>query len=204
MIERQRRDELLRKIVAIVALIGSGAVIVAIIGSVGMQFVGGKGQDPTQNAPRTSGSAAAPAAKIKPLPVRPVQEIRSPDECPPPQGPPQLFAPTDVVTVCDMTRTAAYVLGPQAIELLLTAADSVKSPASEFYVVRVTMQPASAGAFADVTAGHVGQQLAFVRDGVVVSAPQITSPINSQVLELSGNLTAQQADDMARMLRQPA
>jgi preprotein translocase subunit SecD len=202
-IERRRRTELLRKSVAMVALIGSVAVIVAIIGNVWMQIIGGEPQDstPAQDTPRTSGSVAA--ANIKPLPVRPVQEVRTPDQCPPSQGPPPLLAPSDVVTVCDMTRTAAYVLGPQAVELQLTGVDSVKSPASEFYVVRVTIQPASAAAFADVTASHVGQQLAFVRDGIVVSAPQITAPVDSEALELSGNLTVQQAEDMARLLRQP-
>ncbi len=203
MIERQRRTELLRKFLAVVALIGSVAVIVAIVGAVWMQLVGGSNHDSTPTA-RTSAPAAAPAPNIKPLPVRPVQDIRSPDECPPPQGPPLQLSPTSVVTICDMARTAAYVLGPQAIELQLTGVDSVKALASESYVVRVTMQPSSAAAFADVTAAHVGQQLAFTRDGVVVSAPQISAPINSEALELSGNLTAQQADDMARLLRQPA
>ena len=203
MIERQRRTELLRKFLAVVALTGSVAVIVAIVGAVWMQLVGGKNDDSTPT-PRTSTPAAAPAQNIKLLPVRPVQDIRSPDECPPPQGPPLQLSPTSIVTICDMARTAAYVLGPQAIELQLTGVDSVKALASESYVVRVTMQPASAASFADVTAAHVGQQLAFVRDGVVVSAPQISAPINSEALELSGNLTAQQADDMARLLRQPA
>lgn len=202
MIERGRRTQLLKKILAVVALLGSLAVIVAIIGSVWMQLIGGKAEDPGQ--PPGTSRPAAPAPNIKPLPVRPVQEVRSPDECPPSLGPPKLLPPSAVVTACDMTRTAAYVLGPQAIELQLSAVESVKLPTSEFYVVQVTMQPASAAAFADLTAHHVGRQLAFVRDGVVVSAPQISAPIDSRGIELSGNLTAQQADDMARILRQPA
>lgn len=201
MIER-RRTELLRKFLAVVALIGSVAVIVAVISTVWTQIVT-RGTDESPPAP-TSRPVVAPAANIKPLPVRPVQEVRTPDECPSAQGPPPLLVPADVVTVCDMTRTAAYVLGPEAVRLQLTGVDSVKSPASDFHVVRVTMQPASAAAFADLTAGHVGQQLAFVRDGVVVSAPQITAPINSEALELSGDLPAQQADEVARLLRQPA
>ena len=189
----QRRGEFLRKLFAIVALIGTLAVVVAIIGGVWMRIAGDDQQSaPAQDTPPTS----------KPLPVRPVQEVRAPDQCPPPGGPPRLLVSSDAVTVCDVPRSAAYVLGPQAIELQLTQVDSVKSPTSEFYVVRVMMRPVSAAAFADLTARYVGQQLAFVRDDVVVSAPQITAPINSQVLEISGQLTAQQADEVARLLRQ--
>ena len=95
------------------------------------------------------------------------------------------------------------MLGPQAIELQLTQVDSVKSPTSEFYVVRVTMQPVSAAAFADLTAGYVGQQLAFVRDDVVVSAPRSPHPSTPRCSKSPANLTAQQADDVARLLRQP-
>ncbi|MFZ0834663.1 MAG: hypothetical protein WAM92_16625 [Mycobacterium sp.] len=202
MIEPRRRAQLLKKILAVVALLGSLAVIVAVVGSVWLQLIGGRAEDPGQ--PPGTSTPATPAPNIVPLPVRPVQEVRSPDECPPAQGPPAVFPPSTVVTACDMTRTAAYVLGPQEIELQLTAVEPVKLPASEFYVVRVTLQPASAAAFANLTAKHVGRQLAFVRDGVVVSAPQISAPIDSRGLELSGDLSAQQADDMARMLRQPA
>lgn len=201
MIERRRRTELLKKLLAMVALTGSIGIVVAIIGAVLTQLTGDRQGDPAPSSPRTS---TAPASNIEPLPVRPVQEVRSPDECPPPQGPPPVLSPSAVVTACDMTRTAAYVLAPQAIELQLTRVDSVKSPLSEYYVVQVTMQPASARAFGDLTAANVGRQLAFVRDGVVVSAPQITGRIDSASLELSGDLTAQQADDMARLLRRPA
>jgi preprotein translocase subunit SecD len=96
------------------------------------------------------------------------------------------------------------VLGPQVSELQLTHVETMKSPTSDFHVVRFSLQPASASAFATYTAGHIGEQLAFVRDGVVLFAPKITQAINSQTLEISGDLTAQQADDVARMLRQPA
>lgn len=199
MIERRRRGELLKKLLAVVALTGSLGVVVAIIGSIWLQLTGDKQPDAGRSTPTSS----APAANIKPLPVRPVQEVRSPEACPPAPGPPPVLQPTAVVTACDITRSAAYVLGPQAIELQLTRVDSVKSPTSEFYVVRVTMQAASAAAFGDLTAAHIGRQLAFVRDGVVVSAPKITARIDSAALELSGDLTAAQADDMARLLRRP-
>jgi preprotein translocase subunit SecD len=112
-------------------------------------------------------------------------------------------APTEFVTTCDLERTAACALGPQAMELQLTHVETLKSPTSEFYVVRMTMSPASAQAFGAFAANNVDHQLAFIRDGIVMFAPKITQPIDSQALEISGNLTAQQAQDVAQRLRQP-
>jgi preprotein translocase subunit SecD len=90
------------------------------------------------------------------------------------------------------------------MQLRLTGVRSVKSQTDDFYVIRVDMDAASSAAFADYTATHVGEQIAFVRDGVVVSAPDITQPIDAPSLQLSGRLTAAQADNIARMLRNEA
>ena len=87
------------------------------------------------------------------------------------------------------------------MQLQLTRVESVRLPVKESYVVRVGMDTESSASFADYTAAHVGQQLAFIRNGVVVSAPGISAPINSPALELSGELTAQQAEEIARRIR---
>ena len=50
----------------------------------------------------------------------------------------------------------------------------------------------------------VGRQIAFVRGGTVVWGPKITTPIDGTVLQLSGDLTTEQAADIARMLRSDA
>jgi preprotein translocase subunit SecD len=47
----------------------------------------------------------------------------------------------------------------------------------------------------------VGKQVAFVRAGTVVWGPKIVAPIDGQVLQLSGELTAEQAKRIATMLR---
>ena len=53
---------------------------------------------------------------------------------------------------------------------------------------------------AEFTAARVGQQVAFVRGTTVVWGPKIGGPIDGQVLQLSGELTAEQAKEIADML----
>ena len=65
----------------------------------------------------------------------------------------------------------------------------------------MTMTPESATEFGTFTAGQVGKQVAFVRAGTVVWGPKIAAPIDGQVLQLSGELTAEQAKQIATMLR---
>ena len=145
--------------------------------------------------------STAPAVLIKPLAVRPVvgSRVTTPEQCPPPA--PQV-PPTETLEACDIERTAAYALGPVVMQLQLTRVESVpRLPISTSYVVRVEMDAASSAIFAEYTAAHVGQQLAFIRNGIVVSAPGISAPINSPALELSGELTAQQGEEIARRLR---
>ena len=202
MIERRRRNELLKKLVAIVALVACLGIGVAIVGSLWTQIFGPRPTTAAQPSVTTR-MVASPPENIRPLQVRPVQDVRPPDQCPP-EGPPPAVPPTDPVTACDFARTAAYVLGPQAMDIQLTDVETLKSPTSEFYVVRITMSPSSAATFAAYTAQNVGSQVAFIRDGVVVFAPKITQIINSQGLEISGNLTAEQADQVAQLLRKPA
>jgi preprotein translocase subunit SecD len=64
----------------------------------------------------------------------------------------------------------------------------------------MTMTAESSKQFAEFTATRVGQQVAFVRDTTVVWGPKIGAPIDGQVLQLSGDLTAEQAEEIAKML----
>ena len=144
----------------------------------------------------------ASAVVIKPLAVRPVVDSRgtTPEQCPPVAEVP----PAETLQACDIERTAAYTLGPVVVQLQLTQVESAALPFKGSYVVRVEMDAASSAAFAEYTAAHVGQQVAFVRNGVVVSAPGISAPISSAAMELSGELTAEQAKEVARRLRDEA
>lgn len=141
-----------------------------------------------------------PALTIKPLPVRPVISafVTTPEQCPAPVLNP---APDQPLRICDINKTAVYEMGPEGMRLQLTNVDSFHNPLSNGEVVQMSMTPESSQQFSQFTAGQVGKQVAFVRAGTVVWGPKITTPIDGQVLQLTGEVTPQQAADIARMLR---
>lgn len=159
------------------------------------------GADSAARAPTSSVSTAPAPPPITPLPVRPVVQAQgvAADTCPPP--PPAPALPADPLTVCDVTKTGLYTLGPEALQLQLTRVASVLSPVTNTFVIQVTLTPESARAFGDFTRGHIGQQAALVRGATVISAPKITEPIDGDVLQLSGDLTSDQSEEMVRLLR---
>jgi preprotein translocase subunit SecD len=109
--------------------------------------------------------------------------------------------PNAPVTVCDLANTAIYELAPEAMRVQVTDVDSFRNPVTGAELVQMSMTAASASQFGRFTAGLVGEQIAFVRNGMVVWGPKITAPIDGQVLQLSGELTEQQAQQIARILR---
>lgn len=54
--------------------------------------------------------------------------------------------------------------------------DSFQNPLNGLQMVQMTMTEESARKFGEFTAGQVGKQVAFVRDGTVVWGPKITTP----------------------------
>ncbi len=58
--------------------------------------------------------------------------------------------------------------------------------------------------FSDVTGRNVGGYLAIVLDGEIRSAPRIESKINTESARITGNFTADEADDLALVLRSGA
>ena len=143
-------------------------------------------------------TTTAPALTIKPLPVRPVVSafVTTPAQCPAPPPPP----PDQPTRICDINKTAVYELGPEGLSLDLVNVDSFLNPLTGVQLVQMTMTPESSTKFAEFTAARVGQQVAFVRGTTVVWGPKIGAPIDGQVLQLSGELTAEQAEEIARML----
>lgn len=144
-------------------------------------------------------TTSAPALTIKPLPVRPVISafVTTPEQCPPPKPVP----PDKPMRVCDINKTAVYEMGPEGLRVQLTNVDSFLNPLTGVELVQMTMTPESAKEFGQFTTGQVGKQVAFVRAGTVVWGPKIAAPIDGQVLQLSGELTAEQAKEIATMLR---
>jgi preprotein translocase subunit SecD len=70
-------------------------------------------------------------------------------------------------------------------------------------IVEFSLKPGGADAFGELTGRNVGSGLAIVLDGRVVSAPVIHSRISDRG-QIEGSFTAQQAQDLATVLRSGA
>ena len=191
-----------RPVIAVLAAVAAVATVGTVVAGVVFALAGAGSDDPTPPG-QSALPSTAPAVVIKPLAVRPVvgSRVTTPDHCPPPGS---HAPPTETQEACNIDRSASYTLGPVVMHLQPTEVESVALPVKGAYVVRLVMDTASSAAFAEYTAANVGQQLAFMRSGVVVSAAGISAPINSPALELSGEMTAAQAKEVARRLRDEA
>jgi preprotein translocase subunit SecD len=191
MSENRRRNR--RILIAVMAAISAAAIVVPVLG---VLVAPGLNRD---SATPVTTTTTAPPLTIKPLSVRPVVSafVTTPDQCPPPTPVP----PDAPMRICDIAKTAVYELQPEALRVQLTNVDSFKNPITGVELVQMSMTDESAQQFGQFTAGQVGKQVAFVRAGTVVWGPKISAPIDGQVLQLSGELTPEQAKEIARMLR---
>lgn len=182
-----------RILIAVIGVIAAAAVVVPM--GLGLLTAREAGRQSDLPAPTTT--TAAPLT-IKALPVRPVVSafVTTPEQCPAPEPAP----PDQPTRICDISKTAVYELGPEGMRLDLTNVDSFLNPLTGVQLVQMTMTEESSKRFAEFTAARVGQQVAFVRGTTVVWGPKIGAPIDGQVLQLSGDLTADQAKEIATML----
>jgi preprotein translocase subunit SecD len=141
---------------------------------------------------------------IQPLPVRPVEKSQptTPDKCPA-TNPATPTPPVNVLVTCDLGRTTRYTLGPETMRIGLTHVDAPKPLTSDFYEVNLTMDPASATAWAAYTAAHLHGHVAFIRDDLVVEAPMIEEQVASGQIALTTQ-TAQAAAQLAQLAARPA
>ena len=192
------RKKLRRKVmIALLAALSAVAIIVPVVGTLLVpSFLRNEADAPVTTTTST------PPLTIKPLPVRPVISafVTTPEQCPPPTPAP----PDKPMRICDINKTAVYELQPEAMRVQLTNVDSFLNPLTGVQLVQMSMTNESASEFGKFTAGQVGKQVAFVRGGTVVWGPKIAAPIDGQVLQLSGDLTAEQAKKIATMLRDDA
>ena len=94
---------------------------------------------------------------------------------------------------CDNEDTV-YSTGPALLDAASTTqARAEVSPQSTRWVVSVTFSHAAASTWLTYTGAHVGQQVAFVVNGEVLTAPTIQGPINTSTTEISGEFTQKQA-----------
>ncbi len=68
------------------------------------------------------------------------------------------------------------------------------------YVVTLSFDSAGSRRFSEITGSNVGKHLAILLDGKVQSAPRIREKISGNA-QIEGNFTAQEATDLARILR---
>lgn len=68
------------------------------------------------------------------------------------------------------------------------------------HVVTVEFDAEGARTWSDFTTANVGSQVAILINGRVLSAPSIQSPITGGATEITGNFTAEEADQLARQL----
>ncbi len=83
----------------------------------------------------------------------------------------------------------------------IVAAAAARDPASRQPMVRITFDPGSARRFADATRTLVGQRLAIVFDGQVMSAPRIMEPILGGQAAITGLADFRAAGEMAVFLQ---
>ena len=100
-------------------------------------------------------------------------------------------------------RRIPYVVGKKAVLTgadLSTARVSIDQNTGEPYV-SVEFNPAGARVFSELTEANVGKRLAIVLDGNVHSAPVIRERIPSGQAQITGGFTAEEATDLAIVLR---
>lgn len=180
----------------LIALMSTIAVTAIVVPTAGVLLTPTADREGDSSVPTTT---AAPELTIPPLAVRPVVSafVTTPEQCPAPASAP----PDQPTRICDIEKTAVYELGPEALRLQLVNVDNFRNPLTGAEVVQMSMTNDSAQQFEKFTAERVGEQVAFVRTGTVVWGPKITTPINGTVLQLSGELSPEQAAEVATLLR---
>ncbi|CAK7192180.1 Protein translocase subunit SecD [Commensalibacter sp. Nvir] len=83
----------------------------------------------------------------------------------------------------------------------LTSANAGLNNETGEYAVNFSLDTAGAQAFANVTRANLHKPFAIVLDNKIITAPVIQSPITGGQGQITGHFTAQQATDLALLLR---
>lgn len=97
-----------------------------------------------------------------------------------------------------LKRNAEPGLTGSIVKIALASRDAGGNPQIMFQ-----LKPGAASAFHDLTRAYVGQRLAIILDGRVVSAPRIVAPIDSGNGAISGDFSPAEAVAIACMLETP-
>jgi preprotein translocase subunit SecD len=113
----------------------------------------------------------------------------------------EVSRPEDHVAACSQDGTLKYLLGPTIIEgTEIDDATAGTSPDTGEWVVLLDFKSKGRAIWAEYTAAHVGQNVAFTLDGRVISAPTIQSAINGQTT-ITGQFDQERATELANQLR---
>jgi len=69
------------------------------------------------------------------------------------------------------------------------------------YIVNLTLNESGKSKFATATSAHVGEAIAIVYDGEIVSAPVVRQALTDGKAQISGNFTAEEVDKLATTIR---
>ena len=109
--------------------------------------------------------------------------------------------PGDHVAACSEDGTAKYLLGPTIIEgTEIDDATAGTSPDTGEWIVLLDFKSGGRATWAEYTAAHINENVAFTLDGRVISAPTITSAINGQTT-ITGQFDQETATELANQLR---
>ncbi len=109
--------------------------------------------------------------------------------------------PEDFVATCSEDGTLKYLLGPTIIEgTEIDDAAAATEPTTGGWIVLLDFKSAGRQAWAEYTAAHVGENVAFTLDGRVISAPTINGAINGQTT-ITGDFDQETSTALANQLK---
>jgi preprotein translocase subunit SecD len=109
--------------------------------------------------------------------------------------------PAQALITCDTAGQVRYLLGPAVLDRsAISKATAQTDPNSGSWVVQVTFTSAGTKTWGDLTSRSIGQQIAFVVNTTVVSAPTVQEAILGSSTQISGNFTQDQAQQLAAAL----
>ena len=111
-----------------------------------------------------------------------------------------LTRPEDYAALCSADDTTRYLLGPEILDgSQVTDAAARADDATGDWVVDLEFAADARTAWADYTAAHVGESVAFTVDGQVISAPTIQGAITGTTT-ITGQFTEKTANQLAAQL----
>jgi preprotein translocase subunit SecD len=113
----------------------------------------------------------------------------------------EIFRPQDYVAACSDDGQFKYLLGPTIIEgTEISDANAGTQQATGEWIVLLDFKSKGRSTWAEYTAAHVGDNVAFTLDGRVISAPTIQGAINGQTT-ITGQFDQQSATELANQLK---